>query len=415
MSNRLQQVASHVLPSSYTANKAGYKSPEDVVIVSALRTAITRARKGPFQSTLPEEMLAPVFKAIIQKTGIDPKLVEDITVGNVLPQGGGATNARMAALYAGFPETTAVSTLNRQCSSGLQAVVQIATAIQAGILEIGIGAGVESMTLNYGASSLAPTSERIADNCESAADCLIPMGITSENVAADFQVSREKQDAFAAESHRKADIAQKNGWFQEEIVPVEAIVTDEEGNEKVVLADRDDGIRPGTTAEKLSKLRPAFDDDGTTTAGNASQVSDGAAAVLLMKRKTAQKLNLPILGKYITSAVVGVPPRIMGVGPAYAIPVALQRAGLTVDQVDIFEINEAFASQAVYSVEKLGIPAEKVNPKGGAIAFGHPLGCTGARQIATLLPELKRQGKKIGVTSMCIGSGMGMSAVFESE
>ncbi|KAL7319223.1 3-ketoacyl-CoA thiolase with broad chain length specificity [Mucor circinelloides] len=415
MSNRLQQVASHVLPSSYTANKIGYKSPEDVVIVSALRTAITRARKGPFQSTLPEEMLAPVFKAIIQKTGIDPKLVEDITVGNVLPQGGGATNARMAALYAGFPETTSVSTLNRQCSSGLQAVVQIATAIQAGILEIGIGAGVESMTLNYGASSLAPTSERIADNCESAADCLIPMGITSENVAAEFQVSREKQDAFAAESHRKADVAQKNGWFQEEIVPVEAIVTDEEGNEKVVLADRDDGVRPGTTAEKLGKLRPAFDDDGTTTAGNASQVSDGAAAVLLMKRKTAQKLNLPILGKYVTSAVVGVPPRIMGVGPAYAIPIAVQRAGITLDQVDIFEINEAFASQAVYSVEKLGIPAEKVNPKGGAIAFGHPLGCTGARQIATLMPELKRQGKKIGVTSMCIGSGMGMAAVFESE
>lgn len=181
------------------------------------------------------------------------------------------------------------------------------------------------------------------------------------------------------------------------------------------MADRDDGVRPGTTAEKLGKLRPAFDDDGTTTAGNASQVSDGAAAVLLMKRKTAQKLNLPILGKYVTSAVVGVPPRIMGVGPAYAIPIAVQRAGITLDQVDIFEINEAFASQAVYSVEKLGIPAEKVNPKGGAIAFGHPLGCTGARQIATLMPELKRQGKKIGVTSMCIGSGMGMAAVFESE
>lgn len=243
----------------------------------------------------------------------------------------------------------------------------------------------------------------------------IENSITSENVAAEFQVSREKQDAFAAESHRKADVAQKNGWFQEEIVPVEAIVTDEEGNEKVVLADRDDGVRPGTTSEKLGKLRPAFDDDGTTTAGNASQVSDGAAAVLLMKRKTAQKLNLPILGKYVTSAVVGVPPRIMGVGPAYAIPIAVQRAGITLDQVDIFEINEAFASQAVYSVEKLGIPAEKVNPKGGAIAFGHPLGCTGARQIATLMPELKRQGKKIGVTSMCIGSGMGMAAVFESE
>jgi acetyl-CoA acyltransferase 1 len=239
--------------------------------------------------------------------------------------------------------------------------------------------------------------------------------VTSENVASDYKVSREKQDAFAAESHRKADIAQKSGWFKEEIVPVQATVLDNEGNETTVLADRDDGIRPGTTAEKLGKLRPAFDDEGTTTAGNASQVSDGAAAVLLMKRKTAQKLNLPILGKYIAFAVVGVPPRIMGVGPAYAIPAAVEKAGITLDQVDIFEINEAFASQAVYSVEKLNIPLEKVNPKGGAIAFGHPLGCTGARQIATLLPELKRQGKKIGVTSMCVGSGMGAAAVFELQ
>jgi acetyl-CoA acyltransferase 1 len=198
-------------------------------------------------------------------------------------------------------------------------------------------------------------------------------------------------------------------------VPLEATVLDKEGNESTIIVDRDDGVRPGTTAESLARLRPAFDDDGTTTAGNASQVSDGAAAVLLMKRKTAEKLGLPIVGKYITSAVVGVPPRIMGVGPAFAIPVAVERAGLKISDVDIYEINEAFASQAVFSVEKLNIPYEKVNPKGGAIAFGHPLGCTGARQIATLLPELKRQGKKVGVTSMCIGSGMGMAAVFESE
>lgn len=198
-------------------------------------------------------------------------------------------------------------------------------------------------------------------------------------------------------------------------MPLEATVLDKEGNESTIIVDRDDGVRPGTTAESLARLRPAFDDDGTTTAGNASQVSDGAAAVLLMKRKTAEKLGLPIVGKYITSAVVGVPPRIMGVGPAFAIPVAVERAGLKISDVDIYEINEAVASQAVFSVEKLNIPYEKVNPKGGAIAFGHPLGCTGARQIATLLPELKRQGKKVGVTSMCIGSGMGMAAVFESE
>lgn len=203
--------------------------------------------------------------------------------------------------------------------------------------------------------------------------------------------------------------------FAAEIVPLEAVVYDKDGNEKKVIVDRDDGVRPGTTPESLAKLKPVFDENGSTTAGNASQVSDGAAAVLLMKRKTAQKYGLPIIGKYITSAVVGVPPKIMGVGPAYAIPVAVERAGLKIEDVDIYEINEAFASQSVYSVEKLGIPFEKVNPKGGAIAFGHPLGCTGARQIATLLPELKRQNKKVGVTSMCIGTGMGMAAVFESE
>lgn len=244
---------------------------------------------------------------------------------------------------------------------------------------------------------------------------IITSSITSENVAAEFKISREEQDTFAAASHAKAVEAQKNGWFKDEIVPIQATVTDKDGNEKTVLVDRDDGVRPGTTPEKLAKLKPAFDENGSTTAGNASQVSDGAAAVLLMKRKTAQKLGLPILGKYITSAVVGVPPRIMGIGPAFAIPVAVERAGLKLEDIDIYEINEAFASQAVYCVKKLGIPFEKVNPKGGAIAFGHPLGCTGARQIATLLPELKRQGKKLGVTSMCIGTGMGMAAVFESE
>jgi acetyl-CoA acyltransferase 1 len=415
MASRLQQVTSHLVPSSNVANKIGVKSPEDVVIVAALRTAITRARKGGFKDTLPEEMLAGVFKGLIEQTKIDPAIVNDIAVGNVLPPGGGATNARMAALYAGFPETSSVSTLNRQCSSGLQAVVQIATAIQAGLIEVGIGAGVESMTKNYGAASLAPTSEKIADNCPSAADCLLPMGITSENVAAEFKVTRAKQDEFAAASHRKAVEAQKNGLFAAEIVPLEAVIYDKDGNEKKVIVDRDDGVRPGTTPENLAKLKPVFDENGSTTAGNASQVSDGAAAVLLMKRKTAQKYGLPIIGKYITSAVVGVPPKIMGVGPAYAIPVAVERAGLKIEDVDIYEINEAFASQSVYSVEKLGIPFEKVNPKGGAIAFGHPLGCTGARQIATLLPELKRQNKKVGVTSMCIGTGMGMAAVFESE
>ncbi|KAI8337475.1 Thiolase, N-terminal domain-containing protein [Chlamydoabsidia padenii] len=415
MASRLQQVSGHLTASTTSSNKIGVKSPEDVVIVSALRSAITRARKGGFKDSLPEEMLSGVFKGLLEQTKIDPALVNDITVGTVLAQGGGATNARMAALHAGFPESTAISTVNRQCSSGLQAVVQIATAIQTGLIEVGVGAGFESMTKNYGAGSMAPTSEKIADSCQSAADCLIPMGLTSENVAADFKISRAKQDEFAAASHTKAIEAQKNGWFKEEIVPIKVTVEDKDGKETTVVIDKDDGVRPGTTAEKLAKLRPAFDEQGSTTAGNASQVSDGAAAVLLMKRKTAEKLGLPIIGKYITSAVVGVPPRIMGVGPAYAIPVALEKAGISVNDVDLYEINEAFASQALFSVDQLNIPYEKVNVNGGAIALGHPLGVTGARQIATLMSALKRQNKKVGVTSMCIGTGMGMAAVFERE
>lgn len=239
--------------------------------------------------------------------------------------------------------------------------------------------------------------------------------MTSENVAAKFNVSRAKQDALAASSHQKAANAQKNGWFNEEIVPVTVNVTDKEGNTKTITVTKDDGIRPDTTAESLGKLKPAFKENGTTTAGNASQVSDGAAAVLLMKRSKAQALRLPILGKFVSFAVAGVPPNIMGIGPAFAVPKALAIAGLRVQDIDIYELNEAFASQAVYSMEKLGIPESKVNPKGGAIALGHPLGCTGARQIATLLPELKRQGKKLGVCTMCIGTGMGAAAVIERE
>jgi acetyl-CoA acyltransferase 1 len=317
----------------------------------------------------------------------------------------------MATLYAGLPEQTAVNTVNRQCSSGLQAVVQIATAIQSGLIEVGIGAGVESMTANYGAAAAVSNySEEIVASCPAAADCLLPMGITSENVAKDFNVSRVKQDTFSALSHQRALAAQKAGLFDAEIVPVS--VKTPEGK---VTVTKDDGVREGVTAESLAKLKTVFSETGTTTAGNASQITDGAAAVLLMKRKTAQKLGLSILGKFVTSAVVGVPPKVMGIGPAFAIPAALKKAGITKDQVDIYEINEAFASQAVYCIEKLGLDPKKVNPKGGAIALGHPLGCTGARQIATILPELKRTGGKIGVTSMCIGSGMGMAAVIVSE
>lgn len=382
-----------------------------VVIVSALRTPVTRAKKGGLAEACPEDLLVAVFKGVIEESKIDPKLIQDIAVGNVLPPGGGATVARMALLAAGIPNTTAINTLNRQCSSGLASINQIASEIALGQIDIGIGAGVESMTQNYGAGVMP---ERFSDDVmenEEASDCLVPMGITSENVAEEFGVSRAKQDEFAAKSYQKAFQAQKDGKFKGEIVTVKYKDTD--GNERVV--DKDDGIRDGVTAESLGKLKPAFKKDGSTHAGNASQVSDGAAAVLLARRSVAKKLGLPIKGKFVTAAVVGVPPRIMGIGPAEAIPRVLQIAGLDKNDVDVYEINEAFASQALYSVEKVGIDPSKVNPVGGAIAIGHPLGATGSRQFATILPELKRQGKKIGCTSMCIGSGMGMASIIVSE
>jgi acetyl-CoA acyltransferase 1 len=242
------------------------------------------------------------------------------------------------------------------------------------------------------------------------------MGVLSEDMAKDRNISRASQDAFAASSYQKAEKAQAAGLFKEEIVPLEVKWTDPKtGDEKTITVNEDDGIRKGMTAESLAKIRPAFAKDGSIHAGNASQISDGAAAVLLMKRSTAERLGQKIIGKYVSASIVGVKPLLMGVGPWKAIPVALEKAGITKDDVDIFEINEAFASQCVWCINELGLPVEKVNPKGGAIAFGHPLGCTGSRQVSTLLTELKRTNKKVGVTSMCVGTGMGMAAVWVAE
>ncbi|KAG6824998.1 hypothetical protein H0H92_005129 [Tricholoma furcatifolium] len=395
------------------------KRPDDVVIVSAIRTAITKARKGGFKDTHPELLLSHVLRASYQSVGLDPKLIEDISVGNVLPAGGGANAARMAALHAGIPDTTSLNTVNRQCSSGLTSVNQIANQIKAGEISIGIGAGVESMTMGYGPGGIASSySDEVLSNSE-AQDCLLPMGITSENVASAYNVSRADQDAFAAASFQKASAALKAGKFKAEILPVKATITvkgkDGEETEKEVVVDFDDGIRDGVTPESLSKLKPAFSKTGSTHAGNASQVSDGAAAVLLARRDVAERLGLPIRGKFALAQTVGVPPKVMGIGPAYAIPKVLEKTGLSLSDVDFWEINEAFASQALYSVRKLGIPVEKVNVHGGAIALGHPLGCTGARQIATGLNIAQQYDARIFVTSMCIGSGMGMAAVFVSE
>ncbi|OSD00140.1 thiolase [Trametes coccinea BRFM310] len=396
--------------------KALAQHDDDVVIVAAVRSAITKAKKGGFKDTRPEEILSGVLRAVYTKAGVNPALIGDITVGNVLPPGGGATAARMAALHSGIPNTVPISTVNRQCSSGLQAVNIIAGEIITGQIDIGIGAGVESMTFGYGSGAMPDGfSEAVLSNKE-AEDCLLPMGITSENVAADYNISRQVQDEFAAKSFQKAAAAQKAGKFKDEIVPLKVKWTDPKTEEeKEIVVDHDDGVRDGVTAESLAKLKPAFKKDGSTHAGNASQVSDGAAAVLLARRSTAKKLGLPIVGKFVAATAVGVPPRIMGVGPAYAIPKVLELTGLSKDEVDFYEINEAFASQAVYSVQSLGIPLKKVNVNGGAIAIGHPLGCTGARQVATGLNIAKQTGSKIFCTSMCIGSGMGMAAIFVSE
>ncbi|KAG0244609.1 Thiolase, N-terminal domain-containing protein [Mortierella sp. GBAus27b] len=418
MTDRLAQISSHLTVQPTSAQSApirakiGVKSPDDVVIVDAVRTPMGRGKKGGFKDTVPEDLLAAVLIAIKERNKIDPALVDDICVGNVLQAAGGATVSRMAALYAGYPDKTSIYTTNRQCSSGLQAVVNIATHIQAGLIDIGIGAGVESMTMGYGPSAMAEKVSAKIPDCEPAADCQLPMGETSENVATDYNVTREEQDDFAFLSYSKAVKAQAEGKFVSEIVPVKTTILDKDDNETEITVSQDEGIR-ATTREQLAKLKAAF--GGATTAGNASQVSDGAAAVLLMRRSVAEKLGLPIQGKYIASAVVGCPPRVMGIGPAVAIPAVCKKAGVSIQDIDVFELNEAFASQAVYSIKACGLDINKVNPLGGAIAMGHPLGCTGARQIATILPELKRQGKKLGLTTMCIGTGMGMACIIERE
>mmetsp|Transcript_662 Transcript_662/g.795 ORF Transcript_662/g.795 Transcript_662/m.795 type:complete len:438 (-) Transcript_662:168-1481(-) len=395
----------------------GSKNPDDVVIVSALRTAIGKARKGSFKDTTPDDLLLAVFKGVVAEAKIDPKELGDVVVGNVQTVGAYSMPARTAQFRAGFPETVGVRAVNRQCSSGLQAVASVASEIKSGYIDAGIGAGVESMT-NGGnpgdPNSLPPMNLNEIFSNTLASASLTPMGITSETVAERYGITREEQDAMAAESHKRALQAQKDGKFDREIVPVKVTIEDKDGNEKEVVVSKDDGPRAGTTVEGLAKLKPAFKKGGSTTAGNSSQVSDGAAAVLLMRRSKAEELGAPIIGVFRGFKVVGVLPDEMGIGPAAAIPALLEDTKLAIGDIDIYEINEAFASQATYCVKKLGIPMSKVNPLGGAIALGHPLGMTGARQVATLLHELRRTKKKTGIVSMCIGTGMGAAGLFEA-
>jgi acetyl-CoA acyltransferase 1 len=364
-----------------------------------------------------------VLKATLEHNpNLDPSKIQDIQIGNVLSELGGSKAGRMASLHVGYPNTSAFQTVNRACASGLAAITGIAHSIAVGQIDVGVGGGMESMTKNYGSRAIPTQLWKVLKESpvKDARDCIMNMGITSENVAERYGISRKDQDEFAARSQQKAAKAQKEGLFDDEIVPVTTRWRPDPEvpeNEETITVTKDDGIRPNTTVEKLSSMKPAFKEDGASTAGNSSQVSDGAAATLMMRRSTAQALGLSdsIIGKWAGTVVTGVAPDEMGIGPALAIPKLLDYTGVSKEEIGIWEINEAFASQAIYCIRKLGIDEGKVNPKGGAIAVGHPLGMTGGRQLATLLPELKRQGEQMGVISMCIGTGMGMASLVVRE
>jgi len=388
----------------------------EAVIVSAVRTPVGRAKKGSFAHTRAEDLGRAVLDAVIARApGVAKADVEDVIVGCAMPEGEQGLNfARIMSLYAGFPSTVPALTINRFCASGLQAVAFAAERIMTGGADIIVAGGVESMSHVPMAGFKPSPHPAIVDERP---DIYIAMGHTAENVAERFGISREDQDRFAADSHRKAARALAAGAFGEETVPVATSLRgfgdDGKPWEKKLTLAADEGVRPDTTPEALAKLKAAFKAGGTVTAGNASQMSDGAAAVLVMSRERAEALGLAPLAAFKSFALAGVDPDIMGVGPVEAIPKALRMAGLSVSDIDLFEINEAFASQCLHIIRALGLDERKVNVNGGAIALGHPLGCTGAKLSASLIYELRRRGGGRGVVSMCIGGGMGAAGVFE--
>ncbi|CCG81981.1 putative 3-ketoacyl-CoA thiolase [Taphrina deformans PYCC 5710] len=390
------------------------RNADDVVIVSAIRTPITKAKKGGLAKSYPEELLAAIVKQTLKLTAIDPRYIEDVAVGTVLQALGGQKTSAMAIKYAGLPHTSTLHTVNRQCSSSAQAVTNIAQGIFSKQLACGLAAGVESMTMDYFETRGIPnrTSPMIASSTvQEALDVLMPMGRTSENVSQEYNISRADQDEFALASHMKAHAAQKNNWFTE-IVPIEV---QETATSATTVVDRDDGVRSSLTLDKLASLPPAFGKGGLTTAGNASQISDGASAILLMSRQRASELGLKPIGKFVNSTVAGVPSNIMGIAPALAVPKLLSLTGLGKNDIDLWELNEAFASQSLHVIRQLDLDMNRINVHGGAIALGHPLGATGGRCIATLLASMARLGKELGIVSMCASTGQGYAALFVNE
>ena len=389
------------------------KNPRDAVVVVALRTAVGKGNRGTLKDTRPDDLAGAVFKAAVEAAApLKPEDIDDVILGCATPEAEQGMNVgRVAVEIAGLPESVPGFTINRFCSSGLQSLANGAEKIMAGWGDVVLSGGVESMSmLPMGGHNMRPNPTLMERHPEA----YTSMGLTAETVAERFNVNRAVQDAFALESHKKALAAIEAGNFVEEIVPVMA-TTYVDGKEVPVEFKVDEGPRAGSRMEGLAKLRSPFKEGGSVTAATSSQVSDGAAATLVMSREKAEKLGLEVLAVLRMYSVVGVPADIMGVGPLYAIPAALKRAGMKLEDIDVFEINEAFAAQAIYCVRELGIAPEKVNPNGGAIALGHPLGCTGAKLTATLLHHMKRNDLHYGMVSMCIGGGMGAAAIFERE
>lgn len=394
------------------------KSASDIVVLAAQRTPVTRAIKGGLAKLYPEELLLQVVEGTFAKANVDKNLVDDVLVGAVLQTLGGQKASALAIKSLGFPIKTTVNTVNRQCASSAQAISYSAGTLMTGENAFTVAAGVESMTHDYFPHRGIPARiyQPFRDAAsEEAQAVLMPMGITSENVASKYGISREDQDRFAVESHKKAAAATELGHFAKEIIPVKARTNDEGEPLNEVTVDKDDGVRAGSTYEKLATLKPVFKDDGATTAGNSSQISDGASCVILTTRANAEKHGYKPIARFLGSAVAGVPSAYMGIGPAFAVPQLLQRLGLSTNDIDIFELNEAFASQSLHVIRELGVDAAKVNPYGGAIALGHPLGATGARVVATLLNGLSAQGKELGVVSMCTSTGQGYAGLFANE
>jgi len=388
----------------------------EAVIVSAVRTPVGKAPRGGLRTVRPETLAVTAIKAALDRApGLDPEEIDDIVWGCAFPEGEQGLNVgRYVGLMAGLPESVPGVTVNRFCSSGLQAIAFGSMAIMSGQAEVILAGGVESMSAVPGGGNKEMPCDEVA---AAAADAYTSMGMTAENVASRYNVTREEQDAFAAQSHARALAAQANGTFDDELVPVE-VVNRRPGPNGTIVETRsmftaDEGPRPGSTPEVLAKLRTIFKTDGSVTAGNSSQTSDAGAAAVLMTAEKAAELELEPLGVFRSFACYGVDPGVMGIGPAFAIPKALKLAGITIDDVDLVELNEAFASQAVYCVRELGLNQDIVNVNGGAIALGHPLGATGAKLTATLLHELRRREGRYGVVSMCIAGGQGAAAVFE--